>query len=203
MARVNYRFWLRSGLVVFCSLFLLSCTMLRPSVRKDALPPGGLLQGRPSPTQVAKAAEESSEVEAPAAVDESEDLLRKLALQEQDFNQRLKRFTTGIVKSSVDSGASIQAQVKGREMVSLNFDDADLIEVLRLFMEILEESYTIYQGVGGKVTLEINAELNREELFELLRGVLRMNGVVMVRRGSLWEIMPQAALPAAAEAGEL
>ncbi|MCD6532731.1 MAG: type II secretion system secretin GspD [Deltaproteobacteria bacterium] len=203
MVSVNYKLWLRTGLVLFCSLFLLSCTMLRPSVREDALPPGGMLQGRPSPTQVNKAAEEGSEKEVLPAANEGDDLLHKLALQEQDFNQRLKPFSTGTVGSSTGSKAKIQRQIEGREMVSLNFDDADLIEVLRLFMEILEESYTIYQGVGGKVTLEVNAELNHDEIFELLRGVLRMNGAVMVERGPLWEIMPQAALPAAAEAGEL
>lgn len=203
MVRVRYKLWLRSLLVVFCGLLLVSCTMLRPLVREDALPPGGLLQGRPSPTQVTKAAAEGHETEEAPAVAESDDLLRKLAEQEQDLNRRLKKFSTGVASPTAASGAKLKGQIKGREMISLNFDDADLIEVLRLFMEILEESYTIYQGVGGKVTLEVNAELNRDEIFELLRGVLRMNGVVMVQRGPLWEIMPQAALPAAAEAGEL
>ena len=202
MVRVKYKFWLRLLFVLFCGLLLVSCAMWRPSVREDALPPGGLLQGRPSPTQVTKAAAESHETVAPV-VDESEELLPKLGRQEQELNRRLKKFSTGAVSSTVSAEAQIKAQVKGREMVSLNFDDADLLEVLRLFMEILEQSYTIYQGVGGKVTLEVNAELNRDEIFELLRGVLRMNGAVMVQRGPLWEIMPQAALPAAAEAGEL
>ena len=202
MVRVKYKFWLRSLFMVFCGFLIVSCSMLRPAVHEDALPPGGLLQGRPSPTQVSKAAAESRETVAPV-VDEGEELLRKLGRQEQDLNLRLKKFSTGAVSSTVGAEAQIKAQVKGREMVSLNFDDADLLEVLRLFMEILEESYTIYQGVGGKVTLEVNAELNRDEIFELLRGVLRMNGAVMVQRGPLWEVMPQAALPAAAEAGEL
>ena len=204
MVRVKYKFWLRSLLVVLCGLLLVSCSMLRPSVREDALPPGGLLQGRLSPSQVTQAAiaDKNHEAEAPA-VDEGEELLRKLALQEQDLNRRLKKFSTGTVSTAAAAGARAKGKVKGRELVSLNFDDADLIEVLRLFMEILKENYTIYKGVGGKVTLEVNAELNRDEIFELLRGVLRMNGVVMAQRGPLWEIMPQTAFPAAAEAGEL
>jgi len=202
--RANSKLWLRSLFVVLCGLMLVSCSLLRPSVRKEALLPGGLLQGRSSPTQEAAAASESQELESLLSKsDDGEDLLHKLALQEQDLNRRLKKFSTGAVSSTAGSKAKIQGSVKGREMISLNFDDADLIEVLRLFMEILEESYTIYQGVGGKVTLEVNTELNRDEIFELLRGILRMNGVVMVQRGPLWEIMPQAALPAAAEAGEL
>ncbi len=202
MQRLKYKVWLQSFFIVFCGLLLVSCTVLRPSVHEDALPPGGLLQGRPSPTQVSNAGGVKPEVVLPV-VDESKELLRKLDLQEQAINRRLKKFSTGAVSSSVGVEAQIKGEIKGREMVSLNFDDADLIEVLRLFMEILEENYTIYQGVGGKVTLEVNAELNRDEIFELLRGVLRMNGVVMVQRGPLWEIMPQASLPAAAEAGEL
>ncbi len=202
MVRLKLKSGLRSLFIVGCGLLLVSCSMLRPSVREGALPPGGLLQGRPSPTQVSNAAVESRE-EAPPEVDEGAELLRKLDRQEEDLNRRLQKFSTGSVSVAAAARAQIEGEVKGREPVSLNFDDADLVEVLRLFMEILEESYTIYQGVGGKVTLEVNAELNHNEIFELLRGVLRMNGAVMVKRGPLWEIMPQAALPAAAEAPEL
>ena len=202
MELLKYKAWLRSLFILVCGLMLVSCTVLRPSVREDALPPGGLLQGRPSPTQVSKAGSVEPEVVPPLA-DESAELLRKLDLQEQAINRRLKKFSTGTAGAPAGVGVPIKGEVKGRESVSLNFDDADLIEVLRLFMEILEENYTIYQGVGGKVTLEVNAELNRDEIFELLRGVLRMNGVVMVQRGPLWEVMPQADLPTAAEAGEL
>lgn len=188
--------------MVGCGLMLVSCTMLRSSVRDEALPPGGLLQGRPSPTQVSKAAAVEPEIALPE-VDEAAELLHKLDLQEEEFNRRLKKFSAGAVNSAAGTGSPIQGQIKGRELVSLNFDDADLVEVLRLFMEILKENYAINQGVGGKVTLEVNAELNRDEIFELLRGVLSMNGAVMVQRGPLWEVMPQASLPAAAEAGEL
>ncbi len=202
MVRVKYKLWLRSLLVVLCGLLLVSCSILRPSVREGALPPGGLLQGRPSPIQVSQATAAESHTAVPE-VDEGEELLRKLASQEQDFNRRLKKFSTGTVSTTAAGGALVKAEVKGRELVSLNFDDADLIEVLRLFMEILGENYTVYKGVGGKVTLEVEAELNRDEIFELLRGILCMNGVGMVQRGPLWAIMPQAALPLAAEAGEL
>jgi len=204
--RVKIEFWLKFLIVGFFTLMLVSCTILRPKVQDYALPPGGLLQDRPSPTQVTEAASDSQEV-VPASkpqVEESDELLQKLDRQEQDFNQRLNKFSTGAVPSTYGVGSHYKSKdVKGREMISLNFDDADLVEVLRLFMEILEENYTIYQGVGGKVTLEVNAKLNHDEIFELLRGVLRMNGAVMIQRGPLWEVMPQAALPAAAEASEL
>ncbi|MBN2705122.1 MAG: hypothetical protein JXR89_01625, partial [Deltaproteobacteria bacterium] len=202
MEIVKHKIWLRTLLLLGCVLWLASCTMLRPSVRDEALPPGGLLQGHPSPGQAGKA--EAPALEAAAApADDAAALLQKLEAEELELNRRLKSFSGAAAVRTAPGDAGVAAQVQGREPVSLNFDDADLVEVLRLFMEILGESYTIYQGVGGKVTLEVAAELNREEIFELLRGVLRMNGAVMARRGPLWEVMPQAALPAAAEAGEL
>ncbi|MCK5679412.1 hypothetical protein KAI46_01205, partial [bacterium] len=201
--RADFKLYLRLPLTLLCGLLLVSCSILQPTASHYALPPGGFLQDRPSPTQVSKAAETGKTEQAQDVVAEENDLLHKLELREKDLNQRLKRFSTGAARPPSGIGAPITGEIKGRELVTLNFDNADLIEVLRLFMEILEENYTIYQGVGGKVTLEVNAELNRDEIFELLRGVLRMNGVVMVQRGPLWEIMPQASLPAASEASEL
>ncbi len=202
--QMKFKLYIKSFFILLSALLLASCTFLEPTASHYALPPGGLLQDRPSPNQVAAASEtESPEIESDEAAEKS-DLLRKLEAHEQKLNQRLKKFTTGAVTPSGGFKTHpVKGEIKGREMVTLNFDDADLIEVLRLFMDILEENYTIAQGVGGKVTLEVNAELNHEEIFELLRGVLRMNGVVMVKRGPLWEVMPQASLPAAAEAGEL
>ncbi len=195
------------GGVVCCVFFLASCTWLRPTIRSQAQSPGGYLEGRPSPGQVDKAAAQSRlgnpAPEEAKAGEADQELLAKLEHQEQDFNHRLKKFSSGAAGRQAVAGAKIKAEIKGREPVSLNFDDADLIEVVRMFMDILKENYSILQGVGGKVTLEVNAELNRAEIFELLRGVLRMNGAAMVKRGPVWEIMPQSSLPAAAEAGEL
>jgi len=203
MEIVKRKGWLRTLLLLGCALWLASCTMWRSSVRDEALPPGGLLQGRPSPGQAGQTEAFTLESEVLPASDDAAALLQKLEAEELELNRRLKRFSGVAAVRTTSGDGGLPAQVQGREPVSLNFDDADLVEVLRLFMEILGENYTIYQGVGGKVTLEVAAELNREEIFELLRGVLRMNGAVMARRGPLWEVMPQAALPAAAEAGEL
>ncbi len=201
---INLRLYLQSLFILITALLLASCTFLVPPASDYALPPGGLLQDRPSPTQVSDASETESQVVESDNSAEKSDLLRKLEAHEQELNQRLKKFSTGAVAPPAGGRNNpAQGEIKGRHQVTLNFDDADLIEVLRLFMDILEENYTISQGVGGKVTLEVNAELNRDEIFELLRGVLRMNGVAMVKRGPLWEVMPQASLPAAAEAGEL
>ncbi len=202
--RTNHKLFFQLLLILMSGLLLTSCTFLRPTASDYALPPGGLLKDRPSPTQVNNAAKTEESDQVADEDTEKNDLLEKLEVREQDLNQRLKRFTTGAVSPAPGMETHhIKGEIKGREMVTLNFDDADLVEVIRLFMDILQENYTIYQGVGGKVTLEVNAELNREEISALLNGVLRMNGVAMVKRGPLWEIMPQASLPAAAEAGEL
>ncbi len=204
MVGVKFKLFFNVVILSLGVCLLVSCTFLRPSVRTEALPPGGLLQARPSPSQVDRA-NGKSEPATPEEVASNDDhkLLEKLDRQEQEFNRRLKKFSTGVVGPQAAAGARIKKEIKGRELVSLNFDDADLIEVIRMFMDILKENYSIRPGVGGKVTMEVSAELNRDEIFDVLRGVLTMNGVAMVRRGPIWDIMPQSQLPAAAEAGEL
>ena len=194
-------------LVILLGLSLSSCNGLLPLVRESALPPGGLLQNRPSPRQVDKATGETVTAETDVVADNQvQDVLGQLDKEQKSFNRRLEKFSSGVVPAGAGKlvlSPEVKGAIKGREMVSLNFDNAELLEVIRMFMDILKENYSIRQGVGGKVTLEVNAELNREEIFELLRGVLRMNGAAMVKRGPLWDIMPLAMLPGEAEAGEL
>jgi general secretion pathway protein D len=78
--------------------------------------------------------------------------------------------------------------------VVLNFEGADLREVIRNILgDILNESYTIDQSVGGTVTIRTSAGIPREALTATLETLLRMNGATMVKENGLFKIVPQAA----------
>ncbi len=78
--------------------------------------------------------------------------------------------------------------------VVLNFEGADLREVVRNILgDILNESYTIDATVGGQVTIRTSSGIPREALVATLETLLRMNGAMLVKEGSLYKVLPSAA----------
>jgi general secretion pathway protein D len=75
-------------------------------------------------------------------------------------------------------------------MVSLNFNRADLVEIIHIIAQQLRLTYTIDPEVKGTVTINSAAPLRPEDLLPIFHQVLRMNGAVAVRTGNLYHIMP-------------
>lgn len=69
------------------------------------------------------------------------------------------------------------------EMVSLNFNRADLIEVIHVLAQHLRITYTIDPDVKGSVTINSAEPLKKEDLFPVFHQILRMNGAVAVKTG--------------------
>ncbi|MCK5783905.1 MAG: hypothetical protein KAH06_05625, partial [Desulfobacterales bacterium] len=63
----------------------------------------------------------------------------------------------------------------------LNFDNADLTEVIRTLAELLDINYLLDKGVSGKVTIHTAGKLHREDLFPVFYQILEINGVTAVK----------------------
>ena len=77
-----------------------------------------------------------------------------------------------------------------RGMVSLNFNRADLVEIIHILAQHLRLTYTIDPEVKGTVTINSAEPLRTEDLLPIFHQVLRMNGAVAVRAGNIYRIMP-------------
>jgi len=75
-------------------------------------------------------------------------------------------------------------------MVSLNFNRADLVEVIHIIAQQLRLTYTVDPEVKGTVTINSAEPLRAEDLMPIFHQILRMNGAVAVRTGNLYNIMP-------------
>lgn len=75
-------------------------------------------------------------------------------------------------------------------MVSLNFNRADLVEIIHIIAQQLKLTYTIDPEVKGTVTINSAQPLRSEDLMPIFHQLLRMNGAVAVRTGNLYHIMP-------------
>lgn len=82
----------------------------------------------------------------------------------------------------VKSEPTLPAYIESGEEVMLNFDGADLREVVKIVLvDILNESYVIDPKVQGVVNIHSSHPLKRSALLPTLEAVLRMNGASLVR----------------------
>ncbi len=81
------------------------------------------------------------------------------------------------------------APLKG-DLVSLNFNRADLIEVVHVLAQHLKLTYTIDPEVKGTVTINSAEPLKKEDLLPIFHQILRMNDAVAVKNGDLYRIAP-------------
>ena len=75
-------------------------------------------------------------------------------------------------------------------MVSLNFNRADLVEIIHIIAQQLRLTYTIDPEVKSTVTINSAEPLRAEDLMPIFHQLLRMNGAVAVRTGNLYHITP-------------
>jgi len=75
-------------------------------------------------------------------------------------------------------------------MVSLNFNRADLIEIIHIIAQHLRLTYTIDPEVKGTVTISSAEPLKPEDLMPIFHQILRMNGAVAIKTGNLYRITP-------------
>jgi len=78
--------------------------------------------------------------------------------------------------------------VSGAGMVSLNFNRADLIEIIHIIAQHLRLTYTIDPEVKGTVTINSAEPLKPDDLMPIFHQILRMNGAVAIRSGNLYRI---------------
>jgi general secretion pathway protein D len=78
------------------------------------------------------------------------------------------------------------------EAMVLNFERADIREVIHSLATALGISYTIDPRIEGQVTIRTTGKIAREDLFPLLNQILRNNGIAAVQVGDLYQILPIA-----------
>ncbi len=84
-------------------------------------------------------------------------------------------------------------RASSRGEITLNFDGADLREVVKVILgDILGVNYLIDERVRGQATLHTNHPVGREALAPILEAVLQMNGAAMVVTQEGYQVLPIA-----------
>jgi general secretion pathway protein D len=85
----------------------------------------------------------------------------------------------------------VPSRPRGQGVV-FKFDNADLYEVIRTMAEILKINYVIDPKVRGTVNINTSGAISQEDIYPLFLSILRMNGATIVKRDSVYEIVPIA-----------
>ena len=113
-----------------------------------------------------------------------------------DANARLAKDDSDMMKVIPGTGVFVKPPTtapaaSGAKDILLNFEGADLREVVRVAMgDMLRENYTIDPRVNGTVTIHTSQAVSRAAVPAILETVLRMNGAAMVRENGVYKIGP-------------
>jgi general secretion pathway protein D len=75
-------------------------------------------------------------------------------------------------------------------MISLNFDNADIFEVINALSDFLDINYIIDPAVKGKVNIHTTSEVDKRQLLAILETIFEMNNISVVKQGDFYKILP-------------
>jgi len=93
-----------------------------------------------------------------------------------------------IILIFISSAARSEEDSSNSGNIVLNFDDADLYEVIRTIAELLNINYIADPNIRGKVTIQTDGTLKKKDLFPVFFQILEANGLTAVKEGNLYKI---------------
>ena len=79
---------------------------------------------------------------------------------------------------------------EGQQKIALDFEDADIREVITALAEILEINYIVDPKVKGKVNIHTSGEISLEDIFPILETIFEINNVAAIKVGNIYKIIP-------------
>jgi general secretion pathway protein D len=76
------------------------------------------------------------------------------------------------------------------QKIALNFDNADIYEVINSLSDILGINFIIDPAVKGKVNIHTSTEISRDKLLPVLESIFDINNIALVKSGDLYKIIP-------------
>jgi general secretion pathway protein D len=76
--------------------------------------------------------------------------------------------------------------------IVLNFDNADIYEIITLVCDFLKMNYIIDPRVRGTVNIHTTGEITPESLFDIFTTILKVSGAAIIKEGDIYHIVPAA-----------
>jgi general secretion pathway protein D len=86
--------------------------------------------------------------------------------------------------------SSSTQKANDRDLISINFDNAPILEVIDVMSRITGENFIIDPAVKGTVTVIAPKRVPKENVFDVFLSILEMNGFSVVRIGDVYKVVP-------------
>jgi general secretion pathway protein D len=83
-----------------------------------------------------------------------------------------------------------QKPAEGKQKVALDFQDAELQEVITALAEIVGINYIVDPKVKGKVNIHTSGEIPVEDVLPILETIFEVNNVAAVKMGDIYKVIP-------------
>ena len=87
---------------------------------------------------------------------------------------------------------ALLAKPKEENYIILNFDNADLRDVINTVGSITKENFIISPGVDARITIHSAKKIPVSEVMNVFESVLEANGVSLVKSGDFYKVVPGA-----------
>jgi general secretion pathway protein D len=93
-------------------------------------------------------------------------------------------------EKSLRAGSDNASSQSRGAMIALNFDNADIFEVINALSDFLDINYIIDPAIKGKVNIHTTSEVDKRQLLSILETIFEMNNISVVKQGEFYKIMP-------------
>ncbi|MDP3297862.1 MAG: type II secretion system secretin GspD [Thermodesulfovibrionia bacterium] len=78
--------------------------------------------------------------------------------------------------------------------IILNFDNADLRDVINSVSSITKENFILSPGLNAMITIHSSGRIPASEVFSVFESILEVNNMALVKSGQFYKIVPGAAV---------
>jgi general secretion pathway protein D len=168
-------------------LLCVGCASTPAVTSQDAQAPSR--QAGPAEQSITEEAVPSQEQEQPALQNRSLSTTPATEVPREPITiRKLKQIDTRGSAAAPKTAKPSDASAK--QKIALDFDDADIFEVINALSDILNINYIIDPAVRGKVNIHTTGEIDKSQLLPILDTIFKINNIAAVKTGDLYKIIP-------------
>jgi len=136
--------------------------------------------------------EKKEEVEAPKLEEDEEILEEEIEGDEYEYEEAEEEALEEEKLEEVIEVTPAEAEKpeEGKQKIALDFEDADIKEVITALTEIIGINYIIDPKVKGKVNIHTSGDISVEDILPILETIFEINNVAAVKVGNIYKIIP-------------
>ena len=115
---------------------------------------------------------------------------KKTGLSRKEVIQKRDTTDTASPHGMFDPTPPIPQELIQAKLLTLNFEQTDIYEVITTFCELLKINYIIEGKVQGKITLQTFRKIPTKDLYSVFEQILAVNGITVVKSGNFYRFVP-------------